>query len=312
MEVIAADASNATTTLPRTHEAITTHREYNAFMDNLYLISIIVWGLKAGGPMTMGYRLSASGTLLNHLATCNHQTAAIKERAIQDPSSTLKRPGAQSSRNLHRAVTLPNLHNIASFSHLPYNVTAEGTSNPGSPMVLSPLIMATGPLTESRPTSPAITVHPDNSIPTAIYSPGPVASGSDLLFQQNLDPTRTTTPTPGIRPITPLPGGSLIWTTDHQAAFENRLARLTAYAGLPLSWVDNPEWIEFCDEFLPAAKLPSRKVLTVRVIPKIVEQLRDQSRTEVGGKDATLQADGWTGENHRHIIAYMITANEKV
>lgn len=262
----------------------------------------------------MGYRLSASGTLLNHLATCKYQIAAIHERAIQDPACTIRRPGVQASRNqsrsLQRAVTLPNLNNVTSFSQLPYNVATEGTSNPGSPMVLSPLIMATGPLgVDSRPMSPALTIH--NSIPTVISSgQDPVASQSNLLFQQPSDSLRALTPV--IRPITPLAGGSLIWTTDRQAAFENRLARLTACAGLPLSWVDNPEWIEFCEEFLPAAKSPSRKVLTVRVIPKLVEQFRNQSMTEVEGKDATMQADGWTGENHRHIIAYMITANQKV
>lgn len=260
----------------------------------------------------MGYRLSASGTLLNHLATCKYQTAAVKERATQDPASTLRRPGAQpsrnQSRNLHRAVTLPNLNNITSFSQLPYNVATESASNPGSPMVLSPLIMETGPLagsSQSRPTSPAITFLPDNS--------GPVASGSNLLFQQIPDPTlRTAAAAAPTQPTTPLTGGSLIWTTDRQAAFENQLARLTASAGLPLSWVDNPEWIGLCEDFLPAAKSPSWKVLTMRVIPKLVEQLRNQSMSEADGKDATLQADGWTGENHCHIIAFMITANQKV
>jgi hypothetical protein len=192
----------------------------------------------------MGYRLSASGTLLNHLAACQYQTAAIIEMAIQDPSSTVRRPGAQASRNqsrsLYRAVTLPNL-NITSFSHLPYN---EGTSNPGSPMVLSPLIMATGSLagnSESWPTSPAITFHPDNSI-SAIHSSdqGPVASGSNLLFQHISEPTLMAVPTPVIRPITPLAGGSLIWTTDRQAAFESRLAQLTACAGL--RYFDTYKW----------------------------------------------------------------------
>jgi hypothetical protein len=52
------------------------------------------------------------------------------------------------------------------------------------------------------------------------------------------------------------------WTDAHQLRFEERLMRLTASAGLPLSWVENPEWLTFCTEFIPSAKSPSRKVLT--------------------------------------------------
>jgi hypothetical protein len=54
----------------------------------------------------------------------------------------------------------------------------------------------------------------------------------------------------------------LLWTDAHQAYFEDRIMRLTVSAGLPLSWVENPEWLNFCTEFVPQAKSPSHKVLT--------------------------------------------------
>ena len=50
---------------------------------------------------------------------------------------------------------------------------------------------------------------------------------------------------------------ALAWSPESQRSFETRLAHLTASASFPLSWVDNPEWIAFCDEFLPVAKQPS-------------------------------------------------------
>ena len=103
----------------------------------------------------------------------------------------------------------------------------------------------------------------------------------------------------------------MVWTSEKQRSFENRLGRLTASAGLPFSWVNNPEWLAFLDEFIPAAVSPGRQTLSRRIIPKLVEELRTQVKKEVNGRNATIQADGWTGENHHHLIAFMVTVNSK-
>jgi len=87
---------------------------------------------------------------------------------------------------------------------------------------------------------------------------------------------------------------------------------LTAAAGFSLSWVDNPVFIEFMEEYIPAAKLPSRKVLTQQIIPAAVAEYRVQAKAGTRGCEGTIQADGWTGGNHHHLIAFMITVNGKV
>jgi hypothetical protein len=102
------------------------------------------------------------------------------------------------------------------------------------------------------------------------------------------------------------------WTTTQQQQFERRVARLTVSAGLPLSWVDNPDWIELCQECIPGAKSPSRKTLTRRLIPTAAAELREAAKSAAKGHEATIQADGWTGENHHHLIACMITVDGKV
>jgi hypothetical protein len=66
------------------------------------------------------------------------------------------------------------------------------------------------------------------------------------------------------------------------------------------------------DKYIPAANSPSWKVLTKRIIPKLVDELQNAAKKETRGKNATLQADGWTGGNHRHPVAFMITADKKV
>lgn len=102
------------------------------------------------------------------------------------------------------------------------------------------------------------------------------------------------------------------WSGDKQRRFEYRLTRLTASAGLPLSWVDNPEWIDFCEDFIPAAKSPSRKTLTRRLLPSAVAEFRAEAKAVAKGHEATMQADGWTGTNNHHLIAIMITVDKQV
>jgi hypothetical protein len=87
---------------------------------------------------------------------------------------------------------------------------------------------------------------------------------------------------------------------------------MTASAGFPLSWVDSPEWIDFCTEFLPAAKLPSQKMLTHCLLPAAITELHASARAATKGHEATLQADGWTGVNNHHLLAFMIMADCKV
>ncbi|KIK76097.1 hypothetical protein PAXRUDRAFT_170928 [Paxillus rubicundulus Ve08.2h10] len=90
------------------------------------------------------------------------------------------------------------------------------------------------------------------------------------------------------------------------------MARLTVSAGLPFIWVDNPEWLAFFSKLLPTAKRPSQKTLTCRLIPKAVEELHAEVKATVCGHNVTVQADRWTGINNHYLIAFMVTANQKV
>ncbi|KIK90994.1 hypothetical protein PAXRUDRAFT_150555, partial [Paxillus rubicundulus Ve08.2h10] len=104
----------------------------------------------------------------------------------------------------------------------------------------------------------------------------------------------------------------VFWTPGDQADWEAALARLTASAGLPLWWAKNPEWKKLCDCFLTKAKNPSLKVLTNHLIPDILNWLKASAEEECWGSEVTLQCDGWTGENHHHLIGFMMTSQQKL
>ena len=83
-----------------------------------------------------------------------------------------------------------------------------------------------------------------------------------------------------------------VWTSESQQRFEEKIARLTVTAGLPLSWVDNPEWIDLVHDFLPHAQSPLQKVLTNHLIPAALKKHQDETKAMARDQNVTLQADG--------------------
>lgn len=102
------------------------------------------------------------------------------------------------------------------------------------------------------------------------------------------------------------------WSSARKKQFEHRVLRLTASAGFALSWVENPEWLRLCEEFIPAAPRISQKVLTKHILCEVVAEFQAEIKKKTKGKEVTLQEDGWTGLNNHHLVAFMITANKKV
>ncbi|KAF7322734.1 hypothetical protein HMN09_00052300 [Mycena chlorophos] len=103
-------------------------------------------------------------------------------------------------------------------------------------------------------------------------------------------------------PLTP------VFSPAAQSKFETRIARITASVGFPLSWVENPEVIEFFQLFLPGAVLPTRGVLTRRLLANTLKTLQDAVWKPLHGAMGTLQADGWTGVNFHHLVGIMFAA----
>lgn len=294
-----------------------------------------------------GWRRSASSTLLNHLADCPYQTEEVKSAALNDPAcSKSLRSGSTGTGRTTRLggqpgssppqftgpvphITLPHIPQAGSSTGpatqptqptLDWHQTAtgfygqslpfQGHINPGPSPLPSPLIF-----------SPGLTLAPSDSISQANSQPGSAsadsqgsATGGGLNHDRILHPlsSRNSLRSLSRRGTLNINNQYTTWSTEKQQSFENRLGRLTASAGLPFSWVDNPEWLAFVDEFIPAAQSPGRRKLTRTIVPKLVKEIRNQAKKEVHGQNVTIQADGWTGENHHHLIAFMITVRTKV
>ncbi|KAF7318028.1 hypothetical protein HMN09_00310100 [Mycena chlorophos] len=99
-----------------------------------------------------------------------------------------------------------------------------------------------------------------------------------------------------------------VFSPAAQSKFETRIARINALVGFPLSWVENPEVIEFFQLFLLGAVLPTRGVLTRRLLANTLKTLQDAAWKPLHGAMGTLQADGWTGVNFHHLVGIMFAA----
>lgn len=118
---------------------------------------------------------------------------------------------------------------------------------------------------------------------------------------------------PGITPdMLPPSENAISWTPAKTKRFRHLICRLTASAGFPLSWVENPEWQTIREEFIPGAPHIGRDALTRTILPELVAEFRAEARQFVNSKDVTMQSDGWTGLNNRHLIAFMITCDKRV
>ncbi len=102
------------------------------------------------------------------------------------------------------------------------------------------------------------------------------------------------------------------WPPWKVSQFYTSLIRITASCGFALSWIENPEVCQFFSTFIPQAPPVSCHKLTNNILRKLTDNLRNIVQSEVAGKDAVLQCDGWTGLNHSHLIAFMVVVEGRV
>ncbi|KAK0501979.1 hypothetical protein EDD18DRAFT_1064873 [Armillaria luteobubalina] len=216
---------------------------------------------------------------------------------------------------MKRAHSVNNLSQLA--QPIPYYPTTSFL-HPGYPSAPVPSPFDTGPL-ESRPPSSSSSVFTSTSRAPSIAPSDSVSVIGTVHSYSRVDEDSLRHPAPkraryssSHHPSVPYQPAPISWTPSDQARFEEHIVCLTASAGFALSWVENPEWVAFCDDFLPAAKVPSRKVITNRLLPTTLEAMCASIRHEAAGKSVTAQCDGWSGQNHHHYLAFMATVDGKV
>ena len=205
-----------------------------------------MWSIQRGHELPpnreLGFLRYASSTLLNHLKTCARQTQENRSNARHEVVSPRKSNASGSTRPSTQPLwPLSTTGNLSTLQHSPQHS-----------LMLPPSVPPT------RTCSPAVSTSSLSALPSPY-------SGLMLSLDPSPQPSPgqsfSNHPTPRSQLQSILIDDSSMWLPDFQKKFEERIARLTVSAGLPLLWVDDPEWIDFIN-FVPSVRSPSQKVLT--------------------------------------------------
>ena len=266
-----------------------------------------------------------SENILRHLHKCMNQPESVRSDARKEctdrgwlaatpsrPSSS-RRTYAEMSEQLAVPLALPRLMPAQQqfIANGPY-IQAETTYAPMLPsqshllqvpnrsMPFCPIqpclpsrLFLDEPMPDSRAGSPTTSLAPSDSI----------------SYQSSSKRRRVLSYTPSIHNGSS--PGAPAWTSGHQARFASCVARLTASCGFPFQWVNNPEWLALCNEFIPNATPIDRRSLANKYIPMEAKKFRDAAISRSRGLEVTIQCDGWSGINFHHYIAFMITTSSR-
>lgn len=279
---------------------------------NLILVlfsSDIVWSHDTPTPESQWIQ-SRTENFVRHLKNCERQTDAVRTQAGQE----CIKYGLVLSPNRRRR-------------HEEF--TADGALTPSSThsstLPISPLIFM-GPSPNASP-GPILnsSFYPPHYSPISPQEPGPSTGFRSLSVSSaggisaRASPMLSYAGPPAAK--RPRTSSGLIrhsshqelpvWSSTQQQRFASWIARITASCGFPFLWVENPEWIGFCREFIPGAKSINRQSLADRWIPAEVEKYRNAAKENSKGSFVTIQCDGWSGVNFHHYIAFVITTDKR-
>ena len=263
-------------------------------------------------------------TILRHLAVCPYVDEVIRNQAREEKiaRNLTKSPSRPTPSRSFTPISAPLTFQQPMQYHpqLPNAATAGPSTSPAGFLPISGLSHTTQPgaLFSGLMPSPGPAPTPSSIAPSPM--PSPLELHLNQFVSTPLHPSPLQSPSVGSISI---PGAkrrrthhttvvpSFEWTSAHQACFESRIARLTASCGFPFAWVENIEWLDFLDSFLPAATPISRRVLANRLIPAEIEKYRAAAKENAQGLEGTLQCDGWTGVNFHHFLAFMLTTAKR-
>lgn len=230
----------------------------------------------ANNQAAWGYRRLAVSTVVNHLAQCTFVAADVRDLARNDHANTLassprcaryydppSTTSSSSSQVTHHSThtctahpyltpQTPSPHPSGASSDL-FSLVAGPSGSSGFPSVFisshhTYLNRSSSSASFEDPLSPHPSLRPEDSM-SAMSSCRASRVSSAAHFVGDVPPV----PVPGCN-FVPYYNMAL-WTSECQCHFEDCVGCLAASANLPHAFVDNTEWLLFCEEFIPGVSV---------------------------------------------------------
>ncbi|KAK6974145.1 hypothetical protein R3P38DRAFT_2472543, partial [Favolaschia claudopus] len=100
-----------------------------------------------------------------------------------------------------------------------------------------------------------------------------------------------------------------VWSAEQQEEFGPDLCRLFVACGWSWNAVDNPQFKIFFQKYLPAAILPSRRILSGRILDQESNKVIQRTRLQIEGKLATYSEDGWSNIAKTHMNTSLLSVD---
>ncbi len=97
-----------------------------------------------------------------------------------------------------------------------------------------------------------------------------------------------------------------------ESHFENLTLRMIVSNGLPFSFMENKETQDLFSFIAPALKLPGRRAISDRILPKSANQLTE-TILQVASNDkigVTAAFDGWTDIKQEHLFGVVFITSQ--
>lgn len=220
-----------------------------------------------------------------HLSICKHVKDSIKTLAEQEMMRRHQHQAGKENDAAHRIAS----HSSASGSHA---ASATPAPVPGHAAGITPATQVAHSAPLLNPSEPSLDTSPER--PSQRLRLGDqLVDGDDVPYAL-------------VAPV------SAHWRADRQAEFRAELLRLLLVCNVAYWAVEHPYFLYFFTKYVPEAQIPSRKVLSGRILEEESDKVLDNIRSSVNGKFGTGETDGWKNIAKASLLGFTVNVEGTV
>ncbi|KAK7029256.1 hypothetical protein R3P38DRAFT_2703759, partial [Favolaschia claudopus] len=160
------------------------------------------------------------------------------------------------------------------------------------------------------PPFPSSMSPPSNSL---LFSPYPASPSPSMYSNSSLEPPSPYPDSPHLKrrrtSTSSFSQGPPVWAAEQQEEFGQDLCRLFVACGWSWNAVENPQFKIFFQKYLPTAILPSRRILSGRILDQESNKVIQRTRLQIEGKLATYSEDGWSNIAKTHMNTSLLSVD---
>ena len=137
---------------------------------------------------------------------------------------------------------------------------------------------------------------------------GPIAGTSS--GSNNAEVPSTGVPTPAKQPR--ITSYTISTTEEQKDTFDHAVGKFFFANNIPFRCVESSFFHDLVKLLRPGYKLPSRKLMSTKILDNVNKELEEQCKAKLSGKKVTIAIDGWSNLSNDPNVASSIQHGDKV